>query len=456
MKQFLKESLGVEKTNELKAALTFQDERNKQDIEKGKKVRGRPIPVQTYSAYAENETHLRVPKYFEFAGEAHGAVFQPSLYPGSPAHFQMHGDDPLRPVQAEALGLLLERLEKATPLKPQGATLCLPCGFGKTRTAIVAVQRLAVKTLVLASHSHLLIQFSKEAQRITTGLVVSKLPKSPLVPLDPEAQIIFGTLQSVYCRNYPPRYWSTIGLVIVDEAHHLAAPTFCQAMCKLPVCRTLALTATPERKDGREALIYYLAGDTAFRAYRPKNSMVTVKFVHYAAAAMPKGCAKNYENVGERMLLLGKLSRLEERNAVIVEKIKKLRTERCGILVLCKLINHLHHLAELCDLDPGCYGFFTGQEKQAQREEASQKRIIFATFDMAKEGLDIPRLDTLILGSPAENTIQCLGRILRDVPNKLDPLVVDVYDDCVAFRGEIWSRIRLYTETGARIVGIKE
>ena len=75
---------------------------------------------------------------------------------------------------------------------------------------------------------------------------------------------------------------------------------------------------------------------------------------------------------------------------------------------------------------------------------------------MAKEGLDIPRLDTLVLGSPAENTIQCMGRILRELPGKKNPIVVDVFDDCVAFRGEIWSRVRQYGETGARIVGIVE
>ena len=460
MKQYRKTDLGPECVDELKAALTFQDTRNENKL-----VRGRPVPVPFFSAYAENEHCLRVPKFFPYpislkSRKEPDYSFQPGLVNGDPVEGGWFGnpgfDSELRPIQAQALDILLERLERATSTVPQGATLCLPCGFGKTRTAIFAIHRLRAKTLVLASHSHLLVQFSKEASRIASGVVVAKLPKSPAVPLDPTAHIIFGTLQSIYCRNYPASYWASIGLVIVDEAHHLAAPTFCQALCRLPVCRVLALTATPERKDGREALRYYLAGDTAFRAYRPKSSLVTVKYLRYTVEDPDtlKPFQTSYNTVGERMVLLGKMSLLQERNAVLVAQIQKLASGRAGVLVLCKLINHLHQLAEACALPD--YGFFTGQETQPQREEAAQRLVIFATFDMAKEGLGIPRLDALVLGSPAENTIQCMGRILREVPGKLDPLVVDVYDDCVAFRGEVWSRLRQYTETGARIVGISK
>ena len=465
MKQYRKSELGHSGCLLIKAQMTFQDARNKQDIENNKLVRGRPIPPLTFSAYAENDLFLRVPRFFDFSPTVFGIAepaftFQPTLSSGSPISFSFDDgvSSQLRSVQEEALAILIERLNRATPAAPQGATLCLPCGFGKTRTAIFAIQRLGVKTLVLASHSHLLVQFSKEAQRLSPNIVVAKLPKKPEIPLDPDAHIIFGTLQSVYCRAYPSRYWESVGLVVIDEAHHLAAPTFCQAICKLPACRILALTATPERKDGRENLIYLLAGDTAFRVYRPKDARVTVKFLRYPldVGVEPKAFSSMYQTVGERMVLLGKLSLVEERNAALVTKLKKLVADRAGILVLCKLINHLHLLAELCGFPPEQFGFFTGQENQQAREESAKKLVIFATFDMAKEGLDIPRLDTLVLGSPAENTIQCMGRILRELPGKKNPSVVDVFDDCVAFRGEIWSRVRQYGETGARIVGIVE
>lgn len=443
MKQCRKADLAPDVLVKLRKQLTFTDRNGK----------------QTFAAYVENNEFIRVPKFFHIPSDPRivGTTFVPACVAGAEMHFAMYGEaEELRPLQAEALAILLERLERATVLAPQGAVLCLPCGFGKTRTAILAIQRLGVKALVLASHSHLLQQFSKEAQRITQGLVVAKLPKSPETPLPEDAHIIFGTLQSVYCRKYPSRYWASIGLVVVDEAHHLAAPTFCQALCKLPVSRVLALTATPERKDGREDLIYYLAGDTAFRAYRAKDSTVTIKFIKHLGVF---GATLNhrYESVGERMQMLVELSECSERNAVLVRKIQKLAQSRRGILVLCKLVHHLHVLGDMCSAGTDAikdYGYFTGQEKQAERELAATRQVIFATFDMAKEGLDIPRLDTLVLASPAESTIQCMGRVLREVPGKLRPLIIDVYDECVAFRGELWSRIRQFGETGASILGL--
>ena len=426
MKQCRKADLGLDGLMKLRKQLTFVDRNGK----------------QTFVAYVENNEFIRVPKFFHIPSDPRivGTTFVPACVAGAEMHFAMYGEaEELRPLQAEALAILLGRLERATPLAPQGAVLCLPCGFGKTRTAILAIQRLGVKALVLASHSHLLQQFSKEAQRITQGLVVAKLPKSPETPLPEDAHIIFGTLQSVYCRKYPSRYWATVGLVVVDEAHHLAAPTFCQALCKLPVSRILALTATPD-----------------FRAYRAKASTVTIKFIKHSGVVATL-LSHRYEAVGERMQMRVELSECAERNAVLVRKIQKLAQSRRGILVLCKLVHHLHVLGDMCSAGADAikdYGYFTGQEKQAERELAATRQVIFATFDMAKEGLDIPRLDTLVLASPAESTIQCMGRVLREVPGKLRPLIIDVYDECVAFRGELWSRIRQFGETGASILGL--
>ena len=47
--------------------------------------------------------------------------------------------------------------------------------------------------------------------------------------------------------------------------------------------------------------------------------------------------------------------------------------------------------------------------------ESSKKKIIFATFSQAHEGLDIPTLDTVILATPKSDIVQSIGRIMRDV-----------------------------------------
>ena len=50
-----------------------------------------------------------------------------------------------------------------------------------------------------------------------------------------------------------------------------------------------------------------------------------------------------------------------------------------------------------------------------------KEKVLFATYGLAKEGLDIPRLDRLILASPHRDKatiIQSLGRIERKFENK--------------------------------------
>ena len=50
------------------------------------------------------------------------------------------------------------------------------------------------------------------------------------------------------------------GLVIVDECHHIAAAAFSAVLDRIPAKYWLGLTATPERRDGLEDLIYHQLG----------------------------------------------------------------------------------------------------------------------------------------------------------------------------------------------------
>ena len=58
--------------------------------------------------------------------------------------------------------------------------------------------------------------------------------------------------------------------------------------------------------------------------------------------------------------------------------------------------------------------------------------MIFATFALASEGLDIAELDTLVLVTPCSDVVQAVGRILRPSEIKKSPLVVDIVDNACA------------------------
>ena len=80
----------------------------------------------------------------------------------------------------------------------------------------------------------------------------------------------------------------------------------------------------------------------------------------------------------------------------------------------------------------------TSKKARQQREQFIQdvrdgkEKLLFASYQLAKEGLDIPRLDRLILASPHKDLatiIQSIGRIERKFDGKVEPICYDICDN---------------------------
>ena len=68
---------------------------------------------------------------------------------------------------------------------------------------------------------------------------------------------LFG---SVARRAEDPDTFAGYGLVVIDECHHVPAPSFDAALRHAPVRRWLGLTATPRREDGLQAIMTMQCG----------------------------------------------------------------------------------------------------------------------------------------------------------------------------------------------------
>ena len=89
-------------------------------------------------------------------------------------------------------------------------------------------------------------------------------------------------------------------------------------------------------------------------------------------------------------------------------------------------------------------GVFTGKTKKKDISDVLDSNIICATYSIAKEGFDLPSLDTLIFATPKKEITQVLGRILRK-KNENVPLVIDIYDEPIGlFKGSFYARKRYY------------
>ena len=82
---------------------------------------------------------------------------------------------------------------------------------------------------------------------------------------------------------------------------------------------------------------------------------------------------------------------------------------------------------------------------------AGRKKILFASFGLAKEGLDIPRLDRLFLVSPQKDyavVTQSIGRIARKAEGKNDAVCYDYVDDIQFCENQFKRRKTHYRKAG--------
>jgi superfamily II DNA or RNA helicase len=79
-------------------------------------------------------------------------------------------------------------------------------------------------------------------------------------------------------------------------------------------------------------------------------------------------------------------------------------------------------------------------------------RVICATYALASEGYDNPRLSGLVLATPSSDVVQACGRILRGGSGN-DPIIVDIVDQYSLFLGQVAKRKTFYRKIGFLIDG---
>jgi superfamily II DNA or RNA helicase len=158
--------------------------------------------------------------------------------------------------------------------------------------------------------------------------------------------------------------------------------------------------------------------------------------------------------------LTGNLTREE----VIVNSIKLNEGHSC--LILSDRLEHLEHMMNWLPAHMRAdavmiSGKMTTKKGKAEREQAledmrsGKKKYLFATYSLAKEGLDIPRLDRLFLTTPQKDyavVTQSIGRIARTFEGKADPIAYDFVDNIGYLVKSYKKRCTTYRKNGCYFV----
>lgn len=335
--------------------------------------------------------------------------------------------------------------------------LCLPCGYGKTFTAIAIAALLRRRFIVVVHKEFLVDQWSGELKSLLPGIRIGKV-QGERCDVGPEFDCAIAMIQTICSRTYPTGVFSGFGLAIFDEAHHLGAEHFSQTLQRIQCRAMLGLTATPQRTDGLSKVFEWFLGPIVFQiSKRDEDTSVRVEAMRYTTTD-PDFCTPPVDWKGEvvRARLLNQIAEHTPRTVALLDWISKhLQVAERKLLILSDRREHLVAFEEgLKARGHTSVGYYVGGMKQSALDISATRQVILGTFAMAAEGMNIPTLNAVLLATPKSNVEQSVGRVLRQRPEEraVAPLILDVLDAPFAeCHGQWRKRAKFYKSCGYRV-----
>lgn len=336
---------------------------------------------------------------------------------------------------------MLEQLELARQQGHHRNLLVSATGTGKTVMAAIDYARLRDRLdrsrLLFVAHRKEILEQSRRtfAQALRDGSfgemwVGGDRPS--------RFEHVFASIQSLNksgLEHIDPRHFD---VVIVDEFHHAAAPSYDALLQHLRPVELLGLTATPERSDGASILHWFddrIAAE--LRLWDAIDQHRLTPFLYYGLhdgvdlQEVPWKRGRGYDVEALTNVLTADtvqahlvLKQLEDH----VDELDKIRA-----LGFCVSVDHARFMArvfrEAGVAATAVWGDSSKQERESALRELRDGEIqVLFSVDLFNEGVDLPKVDTLLMLRPTDSPtlfIQQLGRGLRRAHGKVACTVLD-------------------------------
>lgn len=427
----------------------------------------KPVPVPCWS---ETAAEFGVPRryFFDTAAQQHNVTWDMSE--GSPIKVTSL----IRQVgryaeQAEATDAIVEHFQKFDGTQDTGANLGAlikaVTGFGKTQTGLAVAHRIGRTTLIITHKERLFMQWQARIAKVfpDAKVGVCRGKKCKFEGMD----FVVAMMKSLSLEEegggvrYPEEFYRWPGLILLDEVHRVGAPTWASIPDLFSAKYRLGVTATPRRRDGADKVFWWHIGPIVYsaRTETPKPDVRIIKANYRGPDIIHKADAPP-------ALVFKIMGGMTLRNRLIVWEVFKAVTSPAQrkVMVLSVSIDHLRRLdimfKELLaskkvdgittDFYVGAYyGDGTKKEEdepegeqtaapepapeveapkkgkkkddpgkrkirtEAELHQAERARVIWATYSMVAEGVDIPALDTVGFATPMADVEQPFGRHRR-------------------------------------------
>jgi len=403
-----------------------------------------PHAVPRYPVYHEDKKHLYLPKHYGL--DKFGPVPSTRDVDETPAkYWQFAGS--IRPAQLPVVNSFL------LP-EPHDGIISLHTGGGKTVCALYIASRLRVPALVIVHNTFLRDQWEDRIKSFLPKARIGRVQADVCEVADRDVVIVM--LQTLSMKELNADLFRPIGLVIVDECHHIASEVFVQALPKITSKYMLGLSATPDRKDKLMYVINWFLGPMIYKSdtgdsVDTKVSVEVFEYVNHDTTF--NEIVLSSSGFVSVPIMVNKLAECEDRTKWLCGIIEDICEEGRQVLVLSDRVQHCKDLLDgLSEAVRETACILSQTVKSSQRTEfCASKKILIATYSMCKEGFDVPTLNTLVMATPRPDIDQIVGRILRVEKSKrtVHPLIIDIVDP--QFRRQFGARNTLYKKRGYKV-----
>lgn len=349
-------------------------------------------------------------------------------------------------------------------LAEDDGVLLAPPGAGKTVMGCAIIAARKTPTLILVHRKNLLDQWRSRLQTFLgldkkqIGVLTAKgVPEGALVAL--------GMIQTLSKSECPAALFAPFAQVIIDECHHVPAASFEAVMKACTARHFLGLTATPDRKDGLQKILFLQCGPIRHRMEPEPDPdierVLIIRDIHLDLASEELRMPVHQ--------LWELLANHEERNRIIACDIAEALRQGRRCVVLSDRKEHLAILESLVremvpnqstrihrvDGTMGKKARSAALAHISNHADAGGGFALLATSSLVGEGFDLPQLDTLFLTLPVSfkgRIIQYAGRLHRACEGKSEVQIFDYVEPGHPLTSHMHrKRMAAYRDLGYRL-----
>lgn len=288
--------------------------------------------------------------------------------------------------------------------------LVAPTGSGKTVMGMALLARFRSeghRVLVVAHRRELIQQTARKIRESSIGPDEVGIVM-PGYPLEREKSVQVASIQTLLAQGFPPN----IGLLLLDEAHHYPADDWQKVYGHYPLAKTLGLTATPCRSDGRALgdIFEHLIVAAKY------SELIHDSYLVPCRVLQPPITLGSNQNAQDPLFAYQSLAG-GTRAFGFAD-----RVERCEILA--------RRFAE-SGIPSAIIEANTPRNERDRilgDFRAGEIKVLWNVYTLT-EGVDIPDVSTVILARNVDHVgayLQMCGRALRPAPGKTEALLIDL------------------------------